>query len=221
MENSFQTSFIPKKPIISTSSKRESKSLFGIITTFLLIISIIGSLGMFLYKSYLINRRDSLATSLSSIRDTFEKGTIDELKLYDKRTSIAQQILNGHIVLSPTLTLLGEITIPSIQYTKFLQKDENNNFSILIKGVARDYRSIALQADMFNTEKGHLFKNVVFSNLIRNKNDNIDFDLEFNINPKLLSYRDNLPINTEKTQTTVDSNSVQNPLSPNLENNSQ
>jgi hypothetical protein len=191
MENSFQTSFIPKKLITTDSSKREPRSFFSIITIFLLIASILMSGGLYLYKAYLKTQQESLSSSLTITRDSFEKDTIEELELFNKRTESAKQILSNHIVLSPMFALLGEITIPSIQYTSFEQQTNNKAFFVNIKGIARDYRSIALQAEVFNSTKGRSFKNVLFSDLMKDKNNNVSFNLKFNIEPDLLSYEKN------------------------------
>ena len=209
MENSFQTSFIPKKPITSSGVvSREPKSLFLIIAIFLLVVSILASVGLFVYKAYLTKQKESASSSLSIIRDSFEKDTIDELSSFNKKTESAKKILNNHIVLSPMFSLLGEITIPTIQYTKFDQQNSPEGFLIKIDGLARDYRAIALQADMFNTVKGRSFKNVVFSNLVKDKNNNIIFNLEFNVDQSLLSYeKNNLTTQTKNTNSTT-SNTV-------------
>jgi len=189
MDNSFQTSFIPKKPINSNDSNKTPKSLVLIVSIFLLIISILSSTGLFLYKNYLVKNKENSSLSLLKIRDSFEEETIAELNLFNKKTEVAKQILNNHIVLSPLFNLIGEITIPQVQYLKFEQSMGSEGFIVNIKGSARDYRSIALQADMFNSPKGNYFKNVVFSNLTKDeKNNNISFDLEFNVDPSLLSY---------------------------------
>jgi hypothetical protein len=205
MENSFQTSFIPKKLITSNISDKEPKNFFSLIATFLLIISILISAGLYVYKIYLTKQEETLSLSLEKTRNSFEQDTIDELELFNKRTQSAKTILNNHIVLSPMFTLLGEITIPSIQYTSFTQDTTSDQtFGVTIKGVAQDYRSIALQADVFNSIKGSSFKNVLFSNLSKDKNNNIDFSLNFNVDPNLLSYEKNsLLVSTSDSNTTT------------------
>lgn len=195
MENSFQTSFIPKKSVISSKPNKAPRSLLLIILTFLLVISVLTSAGLFLYKNYLIKQKESYSDALAVARDSFEKETIDELALFNKRTESAKQILNNHIVLSPIFVLLSEITIPSVQYTSFSHQSDKNSFVVQIEGVAKDYRSIALQANMFNNEKSHSFENVLFYNLNKDKNNNITFSLKFNVNPALLSYQNNLLVN--------------------------
>jgi hypothetical protein len=195
MENSFQTSFIPKRPvttsIASSSSKKEPVSILVFISIFILFIMILASAGAFLYKSYLVKQEESLSASLAATRDSFEKDTIDELSLFNKRNETAKNILTGHLVFSPMFSLLGDVTIPLIQYTKFNQETSKNVTTVKIEGIAQDYRSIALQADMFNSKKASPFKNVVFSNIVKDKNNNINFNLKFNVDKNLLSYEKN------------------------------
>jgi len=188
MENSFQTSFIPKKPMATSTTGREPRNFLSLLSIFLLIVTILASGGVFLYKSYLEKQEESLSASLALTRDSFEKETIDELELFNNRTESAAKILANHIILSSMFTRLGEITIPSVQYTSFNQQTSNSGFTVTLKGIAKDYRSIALQSDAFNTVKGRSFKNVLFSDLTRDKNNNVGFSLKFEVDPALLSY---------------------------------
>jgi hypothetical protein len=205
MENSFQTSFIPKKPLTpvgpSSSHSNASKSLFSILATLLLVVLSITAGGLYFYKGYLNQQKKVLSTSLEKVRATFEQDTISELELFDKRVSASKQVLNGHIVLSPMFTLLGNLTIPSIQYTKFSHETTEKGFFVKMSGVARDYRSIALQADVFNSAKGRSFRNVVFSNLTKDKNNAVGFDVEFIVDPSLLSYEKNTALEEVQAKT--------------------
>jgi len=198
MENSFQTSFIPKKLITPETQVKQPKSLFSLVAIFLLIVTVLASVFLYVYKIYLTKQEGSLSASIALNRDSFEKDTIEELELFNKRTSSAKEILSNHIILSPMFKLLEEITIPSIQYTKFEQETSEKGFVVNMEGVALDYRSIALQADMFNTTKGRSFENVLFSNLTKDKNNYITFNLSFTVSPDLLSYEKNSA--SEQTQ---------------------
>jgi len=220
MENSFQTSFIPKKPITSSAPDKAPRSLFSLISTFLLIILVVAIAGLFAYKMFLTKQKETLSASLAEARDSFEKDTIEELSMFDERTSVAKKVLSNHLIFTPMFTLLGEITIPSVQYTDFEQQTNKDGFLVKIEGLARDYRSIALQSDMFNTTKGRSFKNVLFSNLIKDKNNNIAFDLEFNVDPSILSYETNSLLELSEQNAYVPSGQVD-PLSQGLENNPQ
>ncbi len=194
MENSFQTSFIPKKQITTNGNlKNPPKSLSMIFSVFLLVIVGLASGGLFVYKNYLIKHKADLNSSVVAVEKSFDKDTVDKLSLYDKRASASRQILDSHIMLSPLFILLGSLTIPEIQYTKFNHETTPQGFFVKMSGVASSYRSIALQADAFSRTEGHYFKNVVFSNLTKSKdNSRVLFDVEFIVDPELLSYQKNI-----------------------------
>jgi hypothetical protein len=205
MENSFQTSFIPKKPIIGASvvsSKSSSINLFSVLAVIILFIAGIASGALFLYQNYLTKEKETLSSSLSKIQNYFDKDTINDLSTFDKRSSAANLVLKGHIVLSPLFKLIGDITIPQVQYTKFSHENTDKGFSVKMSGIALDYRSIALQADVFNGAKGRYFKDVVFSNITRDKNNFVLFDVSFNVDPTVLSFENNFP-SANKTPTTI------------------
>lgn len=202
MDNTFQTSFIPKKPIVTDNNiirRRLPLGMFPIFATILLVIVIFTSVGFFFYKNYLQKQKQDILDSLVLIKDSFDEEVINDLKLFDKRIIATKDVLGSHLVLSPLFQLLGELTIPSIQYTSFNHTTSDNGFFVKITGVSRDYRSIALQADVFNETKGQYFKNVIFSNLVKNKENDVIFDLEFDVDPSILSYENNILLNENET----------------------
>ena len=230
MENSFQTSFIPKKPVVPAPSaaplaSSHTTSIFSLISVGLLILVGVMAGGLFLYKNYLTNQKEVLSASLGRARDSFEKDTIFELETFDKRVSASKKILTSHIVLSPLFTLIGDLTIPSIQYTKFEhQMTDKGVFYVKMTGIARDYKSIATQSEIFNSSKGRYLKSVVFSNLTtteikdkENKKTSIGFNVEFIVDPVLLSYEKSL-LNTKPTSNTTNTLPAQ-AVSPTLESN--
>jgi hypothetical protein len=195
MENSFQTSFIPKKSIVADTrvTPKSSTSLFAIISVFILVVVGVSAGGLFVYKSYLTKQKEILAASLAKAGDNFDKDTIAQLQLFDKRETASKKILNAHLVFSPLFSLIGQVTIPSVQYTTFQENSTNGKtFSVTMNGIAVDYKSVALQAGVFNTLQAKYFKNVVFSNLTRDKNNYITFNLNFDVDPTLLSYQKNV-----------------------------
>lgn len=222
MENSFQTSFIPKKPIISNTTSSgggSTTSISMIVSIFILVVMLLAFGGLYVYKNfYLLKNKESLSANLFKIRDSFNKDTITELEIFDKRTSIAKQILAGHVVLSPLFEKINELTLSSIQYTKFEHKVTNNLFIVMMSGIARDYKSIAVQADIFNADKGQAFKDVIFSNLTKDKNNFVTFDVQFSVDPSLLSYSNNItnsststPVSTPTQTQTQNPTPTQNP----------
>lgn len=190
MDKSFQTSFIPKKPLTISGSDSENQPLS--VLSFISIVIFVGTLvsvgGVYLYKIYLENQKNKAEESLISIRSSFEPNTIKELELFDKRTSVSKQLLASHTVMSPFFSALADSTLSAIQYTKFTIDSTEKGVTVNMNGVTRNYKYIALQSQIFNNSKNTNFKNVVFSNLVKDKNGNITFVISFDVNPSLLSY---------------------------------
>lgn len=228
MENSFQTSFIPKKPIVQngassiTSTGSKTTSISMVITVFILISIIVATVGLYFYRDYLQKNKENLSATLFKMRGSFDNDTIVALELYDKKATVAKQVLKGHIVLSPLFDTLNDLTLSSIQYTKFEHSTTKEGiFSVKMSGVARDYKSIALQADVFNTTKGAMFKDVIFSNLTKDKSNNVTFDLEFDVDPLLLSYSNHIANtvavpegSTTEAVKTTDTTTITNDVTP-------
>lgn len=195
MENSFQTSFIPKKPIIDNPSSYKSSnttSISMVVSVFMLVVVALAAGGLFFYKDYLQKNKEELSSNLLKIKERFNDDTIVELEMYDKKSAVARQVLENHIVLSPLFEAINELTLSSIQYNKFDHATINDVFTVKMSGVARDYKSIALQADVFSSNKLNMFKNLVFSNLTKDKNNYVTFNVEFTVDPSLLAYSNNL-----------------------------
>lgn len=195
MEQNFQTSFIPKKPIIEDSSVSLSKNsssvgVFTLIGIFCFITVALGSIGLFFYKDFLNKNVLQMEKNLTLARNRFEPEKIQELQKLDKKLSSANEILKNHVAISPIFEKLSAITLKSIRFTKFAYEfDRSKNTRVVVKmsGVATGYRAIALQSDMFTKEK--YFIDPVFSNLTLDEKGSVLFDLEFLVDPVFVDYK--------------------------------
>lgn len=195
MEQNFQTSFIPKKPIIEDSSVSISKNsssvgIFTLIGIFCFITVALGSVGLYFYKDFLNKNVLQMEKNLTLARNRFEPQKIQELQRLDKKLSSASEILKNHIAISPIFEKLSAITLKSIRFTKFSYEfDKSKNTKVVVKmsGAATGYRAIALQSDMFTKEK--YFIDPVFSNLALDEKGSVLFDLEFLVDPVFVDYK--------------------------------
>lgn len=204
MEQNFQTSFIPKKPIMEervTSARPVGVLLLGSI--FILFVVLLGTGGIYFYKGSLNNNLTSMQNSLALEKNSFEPSEITQLQVLDKRLQASTEILNNHIAISPVFAELENITMHTVRFTKFSYGGTNanngtttvtatkpNTVDIQMSGIATDYRSVALQSDLFNQDKN--FSNPVFSNLTLDNNGNVLFDLEFSVPLSFVNYKQSL-----------------------------
>ena len=164
MEQNFQTSFIPKKPMVEqTVAAKRPISLLLVISIIILISVALVSGGAYFYKNILLQNVSKMENDLKLAQNRFELSKINQLKLLDKRLEYANQILTNHITVSPIFQTLQDVTLKTIRYNKFGFDFANGKIIISISGQAVGYRSVALQADAFTKNKNII--DPVFSNL--------------------------------------------------------
>ena len=194
MDQNFQTSFIPKKPIVE--ERVTSSQPVGILFTaslFILFIVLLGTGGLYFYKVSETKALANLQASLTLAQNNFEPSEITQLQLLDKRLQAATGILSNHIAITPIFNVLEQVTMHSIRFTNFNYDsglDLAGNIDIKMSGVAIDYRSLALQSDLLSQNKN--FINPVFSNLTLDNSGNVLFDLEFSVPPSFFNYKQSL-----------------------------
>lgn len=195
MDNNFQTSFIPKKPLAQDKrSKVRKVSLFGFLATLIFFASLIAGGGVYLYKNSLTQRVSQMQRQLDAARNAFEPSLITELQRLDRRINAANGLLAQHIAVTPIFDALEADTLKSIRFTRFsyaTPTDLSSPIMIRMNGVARDYTSIALQSDQFSKNRNIL--DPIFSNLsLDERTGNVTFDLSFRVNSDFVRFSKHL-----------------------------
>ncbi|KKQ30053.1 MAG: hypothetical protein US45_C0051G0006 [Candidatus Nomurabacteria bacterium GW2011_GWA1_37_20] len=100
MDSNFQTSFIPKKPIVEKrATSTHSIGFFTVISIFILFTVLLASLALFFYKTVLTKNIAQMEKDLNLAKNRFEPSKIKELQVLDKRINSSNEIL---IVPSPS-----------------------------------------------------------------------------------------------------------------------
>ena len=189
MEQDFQTSFIPKKPMID--DRATSSRPIGLLTVFSIFIFFAAVLiagGLYFYKGILTKNIASMQNDLELAKGRFEPAVITRLQVLDKRLRASNSILTNHISISPIFDALQSLTMKTVRYTKFSYSfADNNKINVKVSGQAIGYRSIALQSDLFSKNKSLI--DPVFSNLSLDDKGNVLFDLDFSVDPSFVNYK--------------------------------
>ena len=155
MEPNFQTSFIPKKPMVTERAvPGRSVGFFSIIPIFILFTIVLVTAGFYLYKISLAKNITQMENDLNLAKNRFEPSKITELQTLDKRLNASSEILAHHIAVTPIFQALSAITMKTVRYTKFSYSfGDAKDAGVIIKmsGQAVGYRSVALQSDLFTT----------------------------------------------------------------------
>lgn len=194
MDQSFQTSFIPKKPIVK---ERDTPSrplgILFIISLFILFAVLLATGGFYFYKGIIAKQIIQKQTDLNLAKNRFEPSKITELQILDKRLRASSEILSKHITITPIFSALESLTMKTVRYTKFSYNfvtDKNVMINIKMSGVAIGYRSVALQSDLFAKNRNLI--DPIFSNLTLDNSGNVLFDLEFSVDPSFVNYKQTL-----------------------------
>lgn len=189
MDKEFQTSFIPKKTVIEGPKKVKSGG--GVVNLFSFVIFIVSLLsigGAYFYRESVKTNITEFKKSLALAKNQFEPSLITKLQILDKRLNAATTILDQHVAVSPIFELLQDSTLPTVRFSDFTYDIDSttNLVNVEMKGEAKGYNFIALQADLFNENK--FIKNPIFSDLVLDQNGNVDFNLTFSVDKSLVSY---------------------------------
>ncbi|MEO5635189.1 MAG: hypothetical protein ABIS26_01595 [Candidatus Paceibacterota bacterium] len=191
MEQNFQTSFIPKKPILEHRElSNRSFGLFTVIAIFFLITVVVISAGLFIYRGALNKSIANKAASLNLAKNGFEPSKITELQALDKRLRASTEILSKHIAITPIFAALQAITMKTVRYTQFtydLGTEKDSKVRVKMSGIAQGYAAVALQSDLYAKNKNII--DPVFSNLTLDDKGNVLFDLQFSVDPSFVDYK--------------------------------
>ncbi|MDB5266954.1 MAG: protein of unknown function with transrane region [Parcubacteria group bacterium] len=199
MEPKFQSSFIPKGPMAAAASfspgpRKQSKSLLGFLGKVIFILAVIGAVGVFAYSKYLESSIDRKGADLEAARATLEPETIKELTRLNARMTSTKELLAKHTVMSPLLDYLETSTVRNVRFTSFQFAGSDKGLSLTMKGQARGYAAVALQAETFNQSK--YFKIPIFSDLALDEKGNVVFSFKGGLDPTVVSYKKQLESGT-------------------------
>lgn len=204
IEKDFQTSFIPKKPLAEERISREKPiSLLNVIATIIFFASLATGGVFYFYKLSLKDSISKMSNDLERAQAAFEPTLINELETLDRRISASQEILDRHIAITPIMDELSSLTLKSVQFVDFTFEAgaaNKNSIAVSLKGKAKSYTAIALQAEELKKQKA--FIDPIFSNLTLDTKGNVLFDLNFDIDPSFISYESTLSDTTIPTTNT-------------------
>ncbi len=191
MEPKFQSSFIPKGPLASSTgpnlAKRPTnKSLLGVFGVIFFVVSILGAGGVFGYKYYLKGSIEAMQAELETVRAALDSGEIQELTRLHNRIVSTKELLSKHVVITPFFEFL-EISAPKlVRFNDFRYAVGLDGIEVTMRGESRGYGALALQAKIFDDSK--FFKNSIFSDLSLNQQGDVMFSFRGTLNPSVVSY---------------------------------
>jgi hypothetical protein len=193
MEPKFQTSFIPKTPIVSGSSSftggaKVSVNILGTFVVLFFITSILASVGVFGFTYYLKSQIESSNTALSEARAAFDSSENKNILLVSDQLKSIRVLLTNHKVVSPLFQILEKETLPTVKLTSFVFNRDaiSGGVFVNIKMEAQNYASLAQQSKLFIESKA--FKSIDFSGATLTDVGTVETTIKAMINPDITLY---------------------------------
>lgn len=189
MASNFQSSFIPKEPVVTEQVFKKKKAGFlGVLAVSLFVSSIVIAGGMYVYKGIIKRDIASLQTELAEAEKNIDKQTISEMSKFSKKLELVRTLVQKHQVVSGFLDTLASSTVSSVQFISFSYGDiEQGKLTVTLQGKAASYSSIAQQENVFS--QNPYFTSMAFSNLTLVEGGLVAFDLAIGVDPRIAAYR--------------------------------
>ena len=202
METRFQTSFIPRKPLVPASSSMSPaphhhtiSGLFVSIATALLVISLLSVVGAYLWKSYLTSAQASYRTELTAREQQFNVQLIQQLESASVQINLAKQVLADHVAASQVFPIIGDLTAENV---RFMSLDftgpatPQGDSKITLSGSGQSLSAVAFQSDVLGmlSQYGlsNIVKNPILSDPAQNEDGSVGFNFSATVDPSALTY---------------------------------
>lgn len=182
-----QTSFIPNKNITGLSQDESGGGIVSVIGITLFVITVVASIGVYGYQKYLESTIANMDGELSSARETLDPALISQITQTNTQFISANELIAKHQVPSSFFSLLQSLTLKTVRFSSLSYSiGKTGLVEIKMKGSARSYATVAQQAKVFGDSP--LFIAPQFSNLDLDKNGDVVFNFQAQIDKKVTSY---------------------------------
>jgi hypothetical protein len=198
METKFQTSFIPKKPIIAQTSVVRSGSTVSLLRMFSILVFILSFAGagfVLLYQNFLNKTQVQYQQTLQANENQFNPTLISTLQRASDKINIANTLLSNHLAVSQVLNIIAALTAQNVVFQSFSYSAPSAPGSpalISMKGQASSFSDIAFQSDVFGSAINYgtntKILTPVLSNLSLLQNGAVGFTFTAGIDPSDILY---------------------------------
>lgn len=186
METKFQTSFIPRKPLVANSSAAPAPQSSGGSGGFLVLVglvvfglSVASAIVVFGWEKVEAKKIEENKVTLETARKKFGSD-VEVLKKFNDRINLSKQLLANHLSVSNIFEMIADATVDKVRFTSFSfllpDNPQREKIEVLMKGEANSYASLAYQTDVFGSNSP--IKESSVSSLTINDKGNVAFEFD-------------------------------------------
>ncbi|MES2216733.1 MAG: hypothetical protein V4481_05585 [Patescibacteria group bacterium] len=201
METKFQTSFIPKKPLVPVGGataphKHHSTSLFMTIGVFVFLASLVAAGAAYAWKGVLTSSQEKYKKDLADREQQFQVSRIEDLKRTNVRIDLASKLLSEHLAVSQIFDIVSRFTVSDVRFISLSLGSSATNpadgLRIEMKGYGSNLAAVAFQSDVLGQLERYglrkIVKNPILSDTTTDSNGTEAFGFSAVIDPSAMSY---------------------------------
>lgn len=144
-----RSSFIPKETsgvIPMQIKKRRSVHVFSMLSSVIFLASLVAAIGMFFYGGMLEKRLEESKVALSQVDEIENDRKIEEIRIYNEKLMIAEDLLDNHIAPSRIFEEIENSTKVTVQFdTLEYIYDPGFEAELTLAGNTAEFTGVALQ----------------------------------------------------------------------------
>jgi hypothetical protein len=191
MEQRFDTSFIPQKPIFKEEAGARRHEPIPIVTLigFAIFFAMLILTGLtFFFDKKETESVEALSAQLGTEKDRFNPQAIEELKAMSARLSLAKKVIDNHVGVTGLLDLIQSRTLKSVYYQNLrLTKDEKRGYTVALQGEAPSFGILYAQLEEYRQEPKITHVDTGDTRL-NDRTGAITFDFTLTLSPEVLKY---------------------------------
>jgi len=200
MEPKFQTSFIPKKSLVTGNpainrSSGHASAFFMAFAMIVFVVSLGAAGGGYAWKHILSTYQISYKTQLAERQKQFNIDLIEQLKNANVKIDIAKQLLQNHVAFSGIFDIISRFTIEKVRFTNLsltMPAAPGADMNISMSGYGNSLSSVAFQSDVLSQLEQYglrkVVKNPVLSNPALDAAGMVSFGLTASVDASSLQY---------------------------------
>ncbi|TSC59435.1 MAG: Uncharacterized protein G01um1014107_342 [Parcubacteria group bacterium Gr01-1014_107] len=163
-------------------------TLFSWLTTFVFILALLSTLGVFGYSNYLVRQNEAKKAAIKKEIEAFEPELTQALRDIKARIDSGKELLNNHLAVSLFLTFLQSVVLRDVFFNDFsFSTSPGESVSVNASGEAPSYASVSFQSDVL--EEADFIKSLSFSGLNLNEEGGVVFELKAELDPQVALYK--------------------------------
>lgn len=202
METKFQTSFIPKKPLVTAANglttpprHHAAASFFLTLSVIVFVLSLAAVGGAYAWGKVLMSEQAGYQADLATREKQFNTDLISQLKETNVKIDMAKELIQNHLAISEIFKLIGRVTIQNV---RFLSMDlsaptkPGGDLTVSLSGYGTSLSAVAFQSDVLNQLEQYglrsIIKNPILSDPALDSSGAVSFGFTASIDPSSLSY---------------------------------